>query len=70
MRGDYESKVKLAKKVFTRLLRDVKLDPQVVPQLVQVAMDTDHNGDGRSILVIHKQKEHRTEVYIDGKTTS
>ena len=70
MRGDYESKVKLAKKVFTRLLRDVRLDPQVVPQLVQIAMDMDHNGDDKSILVIHKHKEHRTEVYINGKTIS
>lgn len=70
MRGDYESKVKLAKQVFKRLLTEVKLEPQLVPQLVQIAMDTNHNGDGRSILVIHKHKEHRTEVYIDGKTIS
>jgi len=70
MRGDYESKVKLAKQVFKRLLTEVKIEPQLVPQLVQIAMDTNHNGDGRSILVIHKHKEHRTEVYIDGKTIS
>ena len=70
MRGDYESKVKLAKQVFKRLLTEVKIEPQLVPQLVQIGMDTNHNGDGRSILVIHKHKEHRTEVYIDGKTIS
>ncbi len=69
MRGDYESKVKLAKQLFGRLI-EVKIEPQLVPQLVQIAMDTNHNGDGRSILVIHKHKEHRTEVYIDGKTIS
>ncbi len=70
MRGDYEGKVVLAKQVFKRFLKDVKLHPELVPRLTQVAMDMNKQGNGRSILVIHDNDNKKTEVYIDGETTS
>tara|TARA_Y100000004_G_scaffold28994_1_gene29880 strand:- start:41029 stop:41223 length:195 start_codon:yes stop_codon:yes gene_type:complete len=64
MRGDYESKVTLAKAVFKRFMKDCKMEPTLVPQLTQVVME------GRTVLIIHNHKEKKTEVYIDGTTTS
>ena len=68
MRGEdesrsYQGKVKLAKAVFKRLLKDCKVEPSLVPQLTQVIIE------GRTVLIIHKPKENKTEVYIDGSTT-
>jgi hypothetical protein len=72
MRGDYESKVTLAKEVFKRM-QDIRLPPELVPQMTQIIMDTNglhKKGKGRTVLVIHDNENKKTEVYIDGETTS